>query len=665
MKSRHPILQRINTYQTKAQRLLATLALLGTTLTASQSFAADDILFEPTGANSDLLTANGHWQNAWGPAFNFEGNQHGALVFEPTNPPPSGATGGSVYMKGDWTVNNTNGWDCMNTVWRGGWYDAPADNFDGALYEYLVMDVMYDTNSTMVNPSWSIGLDQGWGHTELTNYTFATDGSWQHLVIPIAANKPNIGSTCGVSFYRWLPSGTIGTMGFWVANVQLIARNVPIAPPTTAISEDVVPGLAMFADKLPSYLRGNVRTDTTGAAQVDWVGQASPANPVSYSWTISQFPGPGHANFRSDIVLTPDPVASLQSADPDWSATDALWISIQSLADGSVAAGIAFKTNQPNGNSQMNPGGTGLLTGGHTLAAPTAIGTWTLTFSNNTDMTLTAPSGASTNVSLPADVASTYTGVSFFLITAMGNDGNVGQSATYSALNITGVTTPVNENFTDGVLDTPFLALMNQGYLFPWNLNPPSHRWVTSDARFWLKWSLPDTGFAPVSSPTLPGSAVDWLARGLTNSFLNGNQKWALVNANNLPGPSQGYFALLKRVPTKLQTLLASEVNAPGTVSGKTGTIDPVTTGVNTAVTINSVDPAWFIGGGTVGHMIQLSISPEDPLAIIDDNAALANGTVNILVNFGTPGTYTVTATDVTDGSLTASTSSTITVTSP
>lgn len=661
MKLRHTIQQWIKPHQSKAARLLAGLAFAGAALVASNSFAASDILFEPTGANSDILTANGHWQNAWGPA-------SAGVEFVTTNPPPSGATGGAVFLKGDWTAANTGGWDCFHTVWRGGWYDAPGDNFDGAQYEYLIMDIMYDTNSTMPAPSanWSIGLDQGWGNTALTTYTFVPDGEWHHLVIPIAANTPSIGSTCGVGFYTWKPGGTVGTMNFWVANVQLVARTVAVAPPTVSLQKVAAPGLAMFADKLPSYLRGNVRTDTTGAANVDWVGQASPTTPVSYSWTISQFPGPGHAGHRSDLVLTPDPAASLVSADPDWSATNALWISVEALADGTVHAGIAFKTNQVNNNDQLygNNGQDNRLTGGYTLNAPTAVGTWTLTFSNNTDMTLTAPNGASTNVSLPADVAATYTGISMFLISAMGNDGNVGQSVTYSALSTTGTITPISENFTSGALTSPNLALMNQGYLFPWNLNPPSHRWVTSASKYWMKWSLPDTGFTPVSSGVIPGGPLDWAPRGLTNSFLNSTQRWALINTDNLPSGNNAFFALIKRVPSKLQTLLASETNAPGTITGKVGTIDPVVVNTTIAVTVHSVDSSWYIGGGAVGDTVEIGISPVDPLAIIAPaTAALANGTVTFNVQFGTPGSYTITATNITTGTITPGTSGTITVT--
>jgi len=621
-------------------------------LTAFASFAASDILFEPTGANTSISSGNGHWQNDWGPAF-------GTFSFDPAQPPPSGATGGSVYIQGNWTEANTGGWDDMMACWRGGWYDAPADNFDGALYEALILDIKYDTNSTIpaASANWGIGLDQGWANTQLTNYSFASDDAWHHVIIPIPASMANIGSTCGIGFYSWKPGGTVGTLGFWVANVQLVARAVAIPPPSVSLNKVVAPGLVQFADLTPNYNRQDIRTDTSGNAQVDWYGQTKP---VTYSWKIADFPGPGHAGFFTSVAITPDPVGTVTYADPDWSSTNALFVNIVAQANGSVRASISFKTNQPSNNTQYDT--TGRLVGGaNSLAAPSAIGTWSLRFNSDTDMVLTAPNGAYTNASLPPDVASAYTGVSFVLMSGMSSAANVGQSITYSALDITGVVTPVHEDFTSGALSSPFMALMSQGYLFPWNLNPPNQVWATPDAKYWLHHSLPDTGFTPVSSPTLPGSLWDWSDRGLGAGFLNGSERWNMVNSSNLPSASKGFFAELKRVPTKLQVLLPSETGAPGTVSGKTGTVDSVSVGYPVTVTVNSVDAAWYVRGGALGDTID--ITTTDGTAQLPADAALSSGTKTFTVFFNTPGTYTVTATDVTTGTITPGTSASITVT--
>jgi hypothetical protein len=205
------------------------------------------------------------------------------------------------------------------------------------------------------------------------------------------------------------------------------------------------------------------------------------------------------------------------------------------------------------------------------------------------------------------------------------------------------------------------MALMSQGYLFPWNMSPPNQVWATTDARYWLHHSLPDTGFSPVSSPILPGSVWDWSDRGLGAGFLNGTERWNLVNSNNLPSASKGFFAVLKRVPVKLQVLLPSETGAPGTVSGKTGTVDDVPVGSPVTFTVNSVDPAWYVRGGALGDTI--TITTTDTSATLPADNTLAFGTRTFTVYFNTAGTYTVTATDVTTGTITPGTSATINVT--
>jgi hypothetical protein len=136
----------------------------------------------------------------------------------------------------------------------------------------------------------------------------------------------------------------------------------------------------------------------------------------------------------------------------------------------------------------------------------------------------------------------------------------------------------------------------------------------------------------------------------------------SLLLTSDLPGANMGFFRLIKRTPSQLQTLLPSEVNAPNTVTGKTGTVAPVVVGSVVSVTIHSVDADWNIASG-VPHTVHLTVSPEDPSNFVDPDVALANGTANILVQFNVAGQYTITATDVTDGALTPGVSSTITVT--
>ena len=85
---------------------------------------------------------------------------------------------------------------------------------------------------------------------------------------------------------------------------------------------------------------------------------------------------------------------------------------------------------------------------------------------------------------------------------------------------------------------------------------------------------------------------------------------------------------------------MPGETAAPGTALGKTGTPDPQQAGIAFTVTVNAVD----------------DITSSDATATLPADAALSGGTATFSVTFGTAGTATVTASDVTDATKTANT---------
>ena len=110
---------------------------------------------------------------------------------------------------------------------------------------------------------------------------------------------------------------------------------------------------------------------------------------------------------------------------------------------------------------------------------------------------------------------------------------------------------------------------------------------------------------------------------------------------------------------TKLQLLVPGETAAPGTGTGKTGTPTAQNTDSPFDVTVNAVDANWNVVH-TVGDTV--AITASDPNASLPANAALSGGTGTFSVRLNTAGNWTVTATDVTDGSKAANTSSAIPV---
>src|SRR5438552_8480929 len=126
----------------------------------------------------------------------------------------------------------------------------------------------------------------------------------------------------------------------------------------------------------------------------------------------------------------------------------------------------------------------------------------------------------------------------------------------------------------------------------------------------------------------------------------------------------QGRMSIALRPPfTKLQLLMPGETAAPGTASGgtgKTGSPSARSAGSSFTVTVNAVDANWNVVT-TVTDMVGITSSGTN--ASLPANAAFSSGTKQFSVTLNTVQTATVTATDITDGSKTASTSPSITVT--
>jgi hypothetical protein len=103
----------------------------------------------------------------------------------------------------------------------------------------------------------------------------------------------------------------------------------------------------------------------------------------------------------------------------------------------------------------------------------------------------------------------------------------------------------------------------------------------------------------------------------------------------------------------KLQLLLPGETAAPGTVTGKTGSPTPQTAGAGYSVTVRSVDASWNLvsSANTVG------LTCNDPNDILPANAALSAGVKTFSLTNKTAGSWTVTATNVTDGTKTSASS--------
>jgi hypothetical protein len=661
---------------------LATVALMGTTFQSLAQFPQGSYTNNfATGGNTAPFSGSGSVAS-WIYWYNTPGNNT-PMTNDPTTPDTLGGPGaGSLEVYTPFTNTNTTQDVFFGTFGNQYGYDFSVEisllNFSAVSF-----DIYVGTNNTPTSSgnfgTLNVGvIDNGYGFEafgggSVTIPSSASNG-WVHLSVPVDKTLASVANIPGIAFqianYGGYPTNPFT---FWLGNLVMTYSGAPPPPPKASISK-VVPGLTQFADEAPTYNRQDLRTDLSGTANVTFYNQPGP---VTYSWTIASFPGSAHSNFLAGFTLTPDPVASQTYSDPDWSATNAIWVPMQNNADGTVTIGFTYKTNQPVGNGQLFSSPTQVINYGNEtngFTVPSAIGTWSLTFNNNTNITLTAPNGASTNVVLDPNVAALFNGyVGAFLYSGGQNAANFGQYCTYSAYKITGVGTPVNENLTGGKLSSPFLETISQNYFYTGNYttNPPDQVFVTSGDAYWLYWTLPDAGFSPVISSTVKNP--NW--QNLNESiFANNGQHWTKVTKNDIAAYQTGFFALIQRSFSQLLVLLPGETNAPGTATGKIGSPTPVSlsgSSGNEDVTVMAVDKNFNpISGvqdtigltstdtGPVGGTSPNSIAMVNGVATFSDGVAPNGGPYA----FGDQGTFTITATDTSNTNIAATASSPVVV---
>jgi hypothetical protein len=644
---------------------LAVLALIGSTLQSQAQFPVGSYTNNfATGGATNPFAGSGsvaswiYWYNTPG------GNS--PVTNDVTTPDPNGGPGaGSLKIYSPFTPSGT------QNLFFGTFDNEYGYDFNIEVnllnFSTVSFDIYVGTNNAPTSSgnfgTLAVGIiTSGYSYEQFGGGAVTIPGAasngWVHISVPVDHTLPGITQVPGICFdfnnYGGYPTNLFT---FWIGNLVMTYSGKPPPPPTASIVK-VVPGLTQFADSAPTYNRQVLATDQSGTANVTWYNQSGP---VTYSWKIASYPTSTYSNFLVGLNLMPE---LTNCSDPDWTGSNDLWVAMENNADGTVTAGIAYKTNQAVGNSQLFVAPTQMIpynSESNGFTVPSAIGTWSVTFNNNTSITLTAPNGASTNATLPANVAALFNGyVSAYLYSSEnGSTNNVGQYCTFSAYSITGVATPVNENLTSGGLVSPFLQTISQNYYYTgdYTNHPPDQVFATSTNSYWLAWTLPDAGFSPVATPTL----LNPLWTTLTgNIFQNGNQHWLMLSKAALPSANIGFFALIQRNAYQLQVLMPGETNAPNTVTGKVGTPIPqsVSSSTPTMVTINMCDQNWNV----VNSSDTVTLTSSDSAADLPNPAALVNGTLTEGMFFGTQGTNTVTATDETSASILPNTSSPVPV---
>lgn len=611
----------------------------------------------------DTASSTASWIYWYGLGYN-----NTAMTWDGTMDAQNNLNSGSLMVSAPFGTNGD------QAVWFGtfhnqGGYDG-ATIYDGTKFTNITFDVHVDTSSP-VSASGDFGVlqvglvEQGWanGGTFYGNSPTipgSASNGWAHLDQVVDQTTVGLDAVAGVDFkytsYGGYPKAPIT---FWIDNLQVHLAPFKPAPPALAAPYGTIHGLNLFSGSGngDQYQRTNLRLQDN--LDTGWLGASAP---VTYSFTITNFPDPvKYPGYQAHIFLvTGASIPSYETA-PDYAETNLIFVQVQQNADGTGVAYFRYKINEPNQNTNVfttppylgpGPAHAGTLLG---LSAPTVLGTWSLTFNQDTNVTLAGPGGASTNFSILTETAQAFVAPINVLFGAQPNSpANFGQAVVLAAASVSGIGTPVSDDFmTDPSLDTVTWAILsgdvNSVQLIP---DDPGARWV--------KWSLPDSGFG-LQTTTNVGNPSSWTTLtgpdatvGPLTSFASSGSRFVLV-PSSVQGSEQNYFRLDQQTFTKLQVLMPGETAAPGTPLGKTGAPVPETAGVPFQITVNAVDYNWAVMT-TVTDVVHLSSS--DGTATLDPDTALFAGTATFNVTFNTSGTFTVTASDVTDATKTANTGS-------
>jgi hypothetical protein len=454
---------------------------------------------------------------------------------------PNNQGSGSALWSIDWSANPPNDQVMVNHRFP----DSAV--LDLVNYTNVSFDIWFDpTSATDGQGSYgAVELDwtpqsEGWPSTTAgTAFFYTTNSGWVHAEIPVvAAGIPKLSAVTYLGFkIQQSRTGAplTGISTFRMDNIILHARAAELPGPKMSVKPVTTPpGLTVVASGGGNgYIRGMIRTldPNMGAPYYSWLGQGS--TPVTYSMTITNYPKT-YYYFQSQIFLVPN--GDNQSS-VDYFSPTVMALDIRNLPDGTATGALRYKTNHVNANASDYVPAVLVCSNG-------VLGTWSLTFLQETNVTVTAPNGASTNFTIPeADALEFYNPLSVYFGNQQNGDANAGQSSTYSRVKVTGVTLSpeIDETFSGPDLNPDPLAAK-------WKVvcDLPSCVFIMRpDHKYWVNWTVPDTGFSLQTSPTMASGS--WVADPqLTNVINTATENRMLIPQSSLPTAQQGFFRLIK-----------------------------------------------------------------------------------------------------------------------
>jgi len=494
------------------------LALLGVAGTA----LADDIIVN----SFDTGISGIDWQNfrsyIYGANESWDGSQDAA-----GNP-----SSGSMYLTINWPLASDPNW---NASWNDVQIAFGSPQINSTDYINFECDIKVDEANSFG------ALDGSYGALELIVNNpwqnvagwvpLAHTSGWQHISAPFSAIPASAYSEAIIGFISNGGTAYTNTLAVWIDNIVFTAPpTVHTNRPTIAITKAPPAGLTCVCSQPAGTWQRQMIT--TVHNNYSWNAASAVSNATTYSMTIAEAPSTNYPAFTSQMFLIPElgMPASLPDNSIDWDSANVVSLAVSVNPDHSATGQFQYKVN--------NAGNWNAAQAFGFRCAPGPVGTWSLVFNNNTNVTLRAPDNTFTNFTIPASDAALFADPLHYYVGTQPNDkANIGQSSTFSRIKISGAAGSIDDDFVSGgTPGQPYVLNPNT-----WALNTADAAGVfitAPDAKYWVTWSLPDYGFTNVLvTESLGQNISQWVSLPTANTgwLDNGSGKrLAVINQSTL-----------------------------------------------------------------------------------------------------------------------------------
>jgi hypothetical protein len=349
----------------------------------------------------------------------------------------------------------------------------------------------------------------------------AITNGWQYFSGSFAEIPDETNSEAVIGLISDGGDSLTNTVNYWIGNIVFTAPStVNTNTPLLSLTKAPPPGLTCLASEANgTYQRQMVQTVNS---DYSWNTTTATSNTTTYSMTIGSFPNANYPGFESQMFLIPEQGLA-PGASVDWYSTNVVDFFVDENADGSGEGTLQYKINAP---ASWN---TTRVVSQFCAAGP--AGKWSVSFNDNTNVTITAPDNTSTNFTIPASDAAYFQDPLYVYVGTLPNaNANIGQSSTFTQVQVSGSAGSINDNFASLNPGTWVLYADDPGGVF---INP-------QDAMYWITWPQPDFGFANLYATdhlknnlaisqwlALPASGTGWIN-------VAGSQRLAIINQSTL-----------------------------------------------------------------------------------------------------------------------------------